>query len=430
MPLISYRFITQRCNSSLLLSLALLFAFLANPSGVRADEIQERFSEAMAAIEADKLNTARGLLQELLAAYPTLYRARLELARTNYLALDFDAADAELTKVLADPELPLSVRTNLMAFQAQIRDDQRTFEKRHRWNSQIYAGGMYDSNINFGVARDIVDIGGVPATVLQTSKPISDYAAVLDGGLLHTYNPGWSFKSGEDTGYVVWQSQLNGYYRGYVDKSDFDLSIATLRTGPAWVVPQEWSASIGLQADQIWLGNERLGLFFTINPNFLWEIDEQSQLSVGAAFTERTFNDDTDDLREGNLYRGNVGYSRVFLEGEFGIQAGAGYSDFNAELDIFAYDGPDAFIGANWNTWSSGTVYGSLGYRNFDFKGTDMLFGESRNDDEYRFIAGVRQQLNKAWSIKAEWARTNNKSNLELFEFERDQISVGVQRTW
>ncbi len=432
MPTLSYRFIAQRLNVRLLFSIPLLFVFLANSQAVRADEIQDRFDEAMAAVEADKLNTARRLLTSLLADYPTLYRARLELARVDYLVRDFEEADAELTKVLEDPELPPSVRTNLLAFQAQIRDDQRTFEKKNRWNAQLYAGGLYDTNVNFGTSRDIVDIGGVPGIVLPTSKPIESFAGVVDGGVLHTFNPGWSFESGENTGYFVWQSQLNGYYRGYTesDAKDFDLGIATLRTGPAWVVPKEWSATIGLQVDQLWLGSERLGLFWTINPNFIWDIDEKSQLSVGVAYTKRTYNENTDDVREGDLIRANLGYSRVFADGLFGIQAGIGYTDFDAKLNIFTFKGPEGFIGGNWNAWTRGSLYTSFGYRNFDFQGTDLLFGQSRDDDEYRFILGARQQLNRNWALKAEWVYTDNKSNLDLFDFDRDQISVGVQRTW
>jgi hypothetical protein len=425
-----YRFITKRCNPRLLLSFALLFAVLANSSALRADEIQERFADAMAAVEADQLNTARRLLAELVADYPTLYRARLELASTNYLARDFDAADAELSKVLEDPELPPSVRVNLLAFQAQIRDDRRTFEKRHRWNAQAYLGGMYDSNVNFGVARDIVDIAGFPVRVLPLSQEISDYAVVLDAGALHTYNPGKSFQAGENTGYVIWQTQFNGYYRDYFDESEYDLGVVTLRTGPAWVVPQEWSASIGLQADQIWLGSEQLGLFLTVNPNFTWEIDETTQISAALSYTKRTYEDDIDIVREGDLYRGNLIYSKVFQQGLFGLNAGIGYSDFNAEEELFSFTGPEAFVGGNWNTWEQGTLYGSVGYRQFNFKGVNPLFGESRDDDEYRFIIGFRQLLSRTWALKTEYIYTNNKSTLGLFDFDRNQVAIGVQKAW
>ncbi len=412
------------------LSLALLLTMLVSSPAIRADEIQERFSAAMEAVEAEQLNTARKLLQELLNDYPTLYRARLELARTNYLARDFDAAEAETVAVLEDPELPPSVRTNLTAFLAQIRDDRRTFEKRHRWNAQLYGGGMYDSNVNFGVARDIVDIGGVQIPVNPLSKEVSDGAAVIDGGVLHSYNPGWRFKAGEKNGFTIWQTQANGYYRSYFDETDFNLGVATIRTGPVWVVPQSWSASIGLQLDQIWLGNERLGLFGTINPTVTWELDPQSQLTASLAFTNRDYRNDEDNGRDGDLWRGNLGYSKVFGLGAVGMQAGVGYADFKANDNRFSYNGPEAYAGLTWNAWRTGSLYSSLNYREFDFEGTDLLFGEARTDDEWRLIAGFRQQLGRTWILRGEWVYTDNKSNLDLFQFDRNQLSLGIQKSW
>jgi thioredoxin-like negative regulator of GroEL len=71
-----------------------------SPVVASADDVQNRFDAAMAALEAEEIYTARRLLRELLSDYPTLYRARLELARADYLARDFDAAEAEVLRVL------------------------------------------------------------------------------------------------------------------------------------------------------------------------------------------------------------------------------------------------------------------------------------------------------------------------------------------
>ncbi|MGI9290396.1 MAG: hypothetical protein ACR2QG_03855, partial [Gammaproteobacteria bacterium] len=122
----------------LLFFAALLQPVTAVAQEAQNDEIQERFDEAMSALEADKIVAARQQLAELLVDYPTLHRARLELARAEYLARDYDAAEEQVLEVLEDPEVPASVRTTLLAFLAQIRDDRLIFEEPHSWGGYVY----------------------------------------------------------------------------------------------------------------------------------------------------------------------------------------------------------------------------------------------------------------------------------------------------
>jgi hypothetical protein len=405
-----------------------------SPVVASADDVQNRFDAAMAALEAEEIYTARRLLRELLSDYPTLYRARLELARADYLARDFDAAEAEVLRVLEDPELPPSVQTTLLAFLAQIRDDQQTFAKRHRWSADFYGGGMYDSNVNYGVSRDVVDLGGQGFSILPGSKPINAWATVVDGGLLHTFSPGIQFQAGEQSGFFLWQTQGNAYNRSYIDESDYNLSVATLRTGPAWVVPEKWSAAIGLQGDQIWFGGSQLAFFTTLNPSVRWYLSDVTEMSVGLTYTKRDYNKDIDSGRDGDMYRGNVDISRVFLERSLGLQAGAAYTDFNADRDFLAYKGPDVYAGLTYNAWQRGTIFASVGYRKFEYQEPILIVPglPERDDDEYRLTTGFEHLLDggilSGWVVRGEWIYTDNESNLDIYDFDRDQVSLGLQR--
>ncbi|MCP4000738.1 MAG: DUF560 domain-containing protein [Gammaproteobacteria bacterium] len=407
-----------------------------SPVVASADEIQNRFDAAMAALEADQIYTARRLLRELLTDYPTLYRARLELARADYLARDLDAAETEVLRVLEDPELPPSVQTTLLAFLAQIRDVQQTFEQKHRWSADFYGGGMYDSNVNYGVERDIVDLGGQDFVVLPGSQPIDAWASVLDGGVLYTYAPGIQFQAGEQTGFFLWQTQGNAYNRSYIDESDYNLAVATLRTGPAWVVPESWSATIGLQGDQIWYGGSKLAFFTTVNPTVSWNLSEATVMSAGLAYTKRHYNKDVDGGRDGEMYRGNLDISRVFMEQDIGVQAGVAYTDFQADNDILAYKGPDIYAGITYKAWQQGTIFTSVGYRKFKYQEALLLVPDlpKRDDDEYRLSAGFEHKLVdgvfSGWVVRGEWIYTDNRSNLNLYDFDRDQISLGLQRSF
>jgi hypothetical protein len=420
-----------------LLTFVVTLTFLFGSTATLADEtpeqIQGRFDTALQALNAERVYTARRLLKALLVDYPTLHRARLELARAEYLARDFDAAEAEIQQVLEDPEVPPSVRTTLLAFLAQIRDDKQAFAQRHGWSGQIYAGVMYDSNVNFGPERDLVDIGGLVFQVNPLAQERSDGAGVIDTGLLHTFNPNRTFKSGESTGFFLWQTQGNGYYRGYQDETDFNLGVLTLRTGPAWVVPEEWRASIGLQGDQIWFGGDDLAFFTTINPSYSRQLDEVTDITVSASFTDRDYKQDIDQVRDGKQYRAGVTLSRVYSEGKLGMQTGVAYTDFDASDERFSFKGPEVFLGAAYEAWERGSIYSRIGYRRFKFGAPEPLFPAARDDDEWRLITGFRHELVSVlpgWVVRGEWVWTDNSSNNPLFDFDRHQLSLGLQKSF
>lgn len=430
-----------------LLLLLLLLPLFVGSAVVLADDsasdnqqaIQDRFDTAMTALNAERAYTARKLLKELLADYPTLHRARLELARANYLIRDFDAAAAEIQTVLADPEVPASVRTTLLAFQAQIRDDKQTFAKRHNWSGQVYAGLMYDSNVNFGIDEIIPVLGNS-----STNKELSDGAAVLDAGILHTYNPNVTFQSGEKTGFFLWQTQGNGYYRAYFDENDFNLGVLTLRTGPVWVVPEEWRASIGLQGDQIFFGGGnqagasggKLAFFTTLNPQITWQLDDRTDVTLEASATDRDYDDAVNRPRNGREYRAGISGSRLYMDRKLGVQAGVAYSSFKARARRFAHKGPEVYVGAYYEAWERGQVYTRLSYRQYDFKGPEVVVpfvGQIRDEDEWRLIVGFRHELQSVlpgWAVRGDVSHTVNDSNVQLYDYDRTQVSLGLQKSF
>ena len=418
----------------LLLALVVLVASVTG-SPVLADELQDRFDEALTALNADRVNTARRLLSSLVADHPNLHRARLELARANYLARDFAAAKKEAERVLADAEVPSDVRTTILALLAQIRDDQQRFEKRHNWSGDVYAGVMYDSNVNFGVTRDIIEVSGVPFIVNPNSRERSDWAMVGDAGVTHNFNPNRSFAAGERTGSFIWQSQGNIYYRQYADDTEFDLGVLTLRTGPTWIVPGSWRFALGAQVDQIWLGDDELALFTSINPVFARQIGDSAEVTVEYIGTDRDYDRPQDKVagRDGWLNHGKLSVARYNESRQVVFSAGVGYADFDADKDRFSYSGPEIFGGVAAEMWARGTVYVRAGYRQYDFEGLEPGFTQSRDDKESRLAAGFRHEMADGplpkWILQGEWAWTDNDaSDVPLYDYDRSQISLGISR--
>lgn len=406
---------------------------LANPLAAAEDDTQQRFDEALQAIEEDRLRTARRILNDLLEEYPNLQRARLELARAYYLSYDYAEAERLAQQVLDDPNTPASVQTTVLAFLAQIREDRRALGDRNIWGPSIYLGTMYDSNVNFGPSRDIIDISGIPFIVDPASQEKSDWAWVINPAITHTYNPGKPFNAGEKTGFFAWQSLAGLYYRGYFNEDDFDFGVLTLRTGPTWLVPDSWRASIGLQGEQIWLGGDDLAWFTSINPNFVWYVGAQTELIADVFLTKRDYSRSIDRPRDGDFVSGILSVNHYLRNAGVTLQGGLGYRDFDANGALFTYDGPEAYAGLTWSAWDGGSIFGRINYRAFDFSGFEPGFGVSREDDEYRYNLGAQHQFTRGfmtdWVLVGSWTYTDNQSKkTPLFDFDRHEFNIGLSR--
>lgn len=394
---------------------------------------QAQFAAALQAIDEDRLKTARSLLDGILSGNPSMHRARLELARADYLSMDYDSARREAQRVLDDPNTPDTVRTTVLAFLAQIDADQKDFGVRHKWTPSIYLGMIYDTNVNVGPNRDVVDIGGTPFAIEKNHR---DLGAVIEPGIEHTYNPDVRFQWGEHTGYLLWQSSLNGYYRRYFDETDYNLGVATVRTGPVWVVPRHWRATIGLQGDQVWLGDGRLLFLTSLDPAINWQIGDTTELGLEGVLTRRTYNHDRDNVLEG-WYKWLGGTAGQYFFGQkLAVKGGAGYFWFDTDdsAERYANAGPDLFIGVVAQAWTNGSVYARVGYRNFDFKGHEPGFSNKRNDDEYRYMLGFAHNISSGllnhWVFSGDWTHTNNDSNIPIYDFDRDQFNLGLSRSF
>ncbi|HUT40516.1 MAG TPA: porin family protein [Gammaproteobacteria bacterium] len=396
-----------------------------------AEDLQDQFSTALQAIEEDRLRTARELLDAILTGNPSMHRARLELARAYFLSLDYVAAREQAQQVLDDPNTPPSVRTTVLAFMAQIDADEKQLAVRHTWTPSIYLGLMHDSNVNVGPNQDVIQIGGTPFAVTRKQ---ADLAFVVNPGLAHTYNPGKRFQAGEHTGYFLWQSSASVYYRGYFDETDFNLSLLTLRTGPAWVVPRHWRAAIGLQADQIWLGDGRLALFSSLNPSIIWQIGDSTEFGLEGVLTRRDYNKDIDGEREGWYQWAGATLGQYFFDKKLAIKGGAGYFRFDTDdsAERFANEGPDLFLGGVVQAWENGSVIAKVGYRNYDFKGLEPGFPNPRDEDEWRYTLGFQHNFKSGalnnWALIGNWTHTENDSNVPIYDYSRDQISLGLSR--
>ena len=136
-----------------------------------------------------------------------------------------------------------------------------------------------------------------------------------------------------------------------------------------------------------------------------------------------------------------------------GVQGGLGYSDLDADGEGYGYSAPEVFVGATYQAWNRGTVYGRAGFRQYEydenFALVDQLAGtDDREDDEIRVFVGFRHLLEggllNGWTVNGEYVWTDNDSDVRinqdlqgnpvpgvnLFDYDRSQVSLGLSRSF
>ena len=199
----------RRANARLLatVSCAALFG-AAQPAFAQLQTqpaLDKIFEEAMQARSSQEYSDSINRLQAILAQNPNLGRARAELAVAYYQALNFTAARAEVTRLLADPSTPPNVRLNLQSLLAAIERD----SKPHVFTPFVNMSVGHDTNINVGPGSSTVIASGVALTLAPGStRQASDYLN-LQAGLAHRYLTPYSFNLGSLPAALVWQSQAS-----------------------------------------------------------------------------------------------------------------------------------------------------------------------------------------------------------------------------
>lgn len=427
-----------RFIGGLMMGLFSVTAFAQTDEAAAADPDEELFRKGMQALEDDRLKSAMESFHSILSNQPSLHRARLELAVTYYRAFRYEEAQKLAQEVLDDPTTPPEVRVTILAFLAQVKQDQQSFAVRHHVEPSVSLGYMYDSNVNVGPASDVVQIGDQTLTLVG-GRERTDNAVVLGAGVTHRYQPGKTFEFGERTAVFLWQSDIGLYHREYNAEDDFNLSVLSASTGPAWVVLRHWRANVAARAEYIWLGNAKLALFTSLNPAVTWQFKD-GELTWDAIVTDRNYADDRpiaqggDAGREGTYWATGPSLGRYFMQRKLAAQVGVRAVEFSAEDDRFGYDGYDAFVGANLKAWTGGSLFARLGYRDLDYDGLEPGFGVARDEAERRVLLGFQHEFRDGhlskWTLGGGLQYTKNDSNVPIYDYDRRQFMLNLGKVF
>jgi hypothetical protein len=430
-PLTLIRTAIAGCFAALALGPALgeAQAQTAAPATATAEQ-NDRYRQALYLRETGKPYAAIDSLEALLAASPTLNRARLELAVAYYRTLAFDQARAEVQAVLDDPSTPEAVRLSALSFLKQLEAEQASlFGQPHRLDKTLSVGLIYDDNVTAGP-----NIALLPNGLLLDPGSLreDDWGAQAQAGLTHTWTRQSPVRVGESgAARFSWVSQLGLYHRDYQRLDDYDLTVLTASTGPALLMQGGHRANLNIQADHLRLGNETLAHFSTLAPSVTFRL-AQGELTLDGQLSYRDYKRVVDTGRSGPYRSLSVSYGHLLSGGRLAVQGGVGVFEERADASWLANDGAEGFAGLRLRAWDGGDLFARASLRHSRYEGRVPTFDQKRHEIERRLEIGASHLFASGaledWQLN--WTATyiDNAANVDLYDYHRTLTSLTLSR--
>lgn len=375
------------------------------------------FYYGIAAVDTGHAGAGVLALERYIVRYPDNHRARLELARAYFVLGELVRAREEFETVLrANP--PPGVQATIDRFMDSIRAQ----ETRYRATATFYVelGAGYDSNVNSGVGDPVIAVPTLGTVQLAQAgaRSADSFLHLAAGGQFsHPVAAGISLIGG-----VGAEGKL---HRDSFD-SQFDQVSGNAYGGASYLRDRNLLRGT-VSLSSLYVDYNRFRDALTLGGEWHRQLDEFNTGSVFAQYARLEY--PSSPVRDADFYGLGVGWRRAFvvrLQPVFQLQAvyGKEKNDFEPARDDLSRDlytlrgGISATPAARWG------VSLGLAYTHSRFEEADPLFLARRTDDYYGAELGASYRLTRHFSLRADYLYSDNRSNIPLYQYSRDVVTL------
>ena len=391
--------------------------------GDSTDNADAVYILALCSRDQGQLQPAIGYYQRLVELLPEASRPKAELAAL-YSRTGQPARAEALYRQAAKLEQgsPTAALFGTLARAATGDDPARLAVAPKRWQLELSANTVYDTNLNAGPAADTTAavIGGVPVqlTLNPAMHPRSSWGSNVTAGgrYLMPLSDRWA---------VLYQGSLSA--ANYFDHDGFDTDSAALgaafiyRNGPISASIQPNARYVRQQSD---LQEATHGLTTRISR----DLNRSLQVNGSLGYFDRRV--PVAEYRDADGYRASGGVVKTLGQR---IQIGADYmfQREKAELESESRDmhGLSGYVMlAATNSLRLIANYRTVA---IDYRESQPLFIDEREDRQHQLGAGailnLRRWLNHDIDLTMQYSYIRNDSNLAIYDYDRQLTSFGFQ---
>jgi len=336
---------------------------------------------------------------------------------------DYERAKEEFT-ILLGKQLPPPVRASIEKYLLAIRDKDPDFRTVFKGYAEYTIG--HNSNVNssadtlvpvpYSFAQSVTD----PIPTKAQSTALSQLAVGINaqGPII----PGLKYLAAVDAN-----------HRQHASIDGYDQAAIGLTGGVEFAGEKEKYRLIAFYSDA-YFNDDKLRDVTGVAVDWTRPLDKETAIRSAIAYSQLRYDASKD--RDGNLANFTFGVSRYL--------GGAWKSSVDVDITLGQErnqsNNPDLsrdIFGArvSWGFYPGGKWQGSVvaSYTNSDYKGPEPVAptADTYKQDEFVSVElALQYQLTKGWSVRGEYIRNENISNVTAYEFSQDVFLLKMRYEW
>ncbi len=374
----------------------------------------------LSALQTGHYNEAVFALDRVTINTPNVIRPRLELARA-YLSLNNKlAAIKEFNDVLSlSPPPVVEQKVQLYIAELQKKTDKKTKRSITKKLASFSIG--YDDNINFGSKEEEIDL---PSFGLISLDP----AAVKQGS-------GYAESKFQLKHRTIINKQKSTFilanltHRKYFKKSDFD--VTDLRAGMTFNnKKKQYQYQLVARIQPIMLDGDFYANTYGFDVVTRKAIGKNTVASAKLSLEKYDNKQLSISDRSRAIVTGRLDKQIADIQHQFSIYLGKESPDENVGKQFSRDISGLGYLGVKeWN--EKNQTYLGVDFRHYRHQGNYPVYpDEKRKDDRYSLKVGHQWQINDKVSLIFSAKHINNKSNLNLYDTNRNEVKVGLRYDW
>ena len=346
---------------------------------------------------------ARGILQQALVVDPADPRTQYELGIVLFKLGDAEGAKGKFTDVSNGPA-DKTLKASASEYLDMIASGAGPEKKRYSLN--VMAGAQHDSNV-----------------ILDPDNPVVPGLKKADWRFITTLGGAYKFidkeKTTADAGY--------SFYQGLNDTlTDFNVQQHTLTLSGRYNATEKSRFGLRYQYLYSLVGGDKYSAVHQIKPSADFSFTKDTVTEFFYSYENKKFYDaalfPTNTDRNGNNNAVGLIHT-VVLSKQSAVTAGYAYDRDSTDTDFWDYTGNKGFLSFQSKGFDTGI---SLSASSYDKKygGVPPGFTEKRHDSTREYSAALNRRITSSFSLNLSDLYVQNRSNLSLYEYRRNIVTL------
>jgi cell division septation protein DedD/tetratricopeptide (TPR) repeat protein len=372
---------------------------------------------AIAALDSGNPAKASLVFERILTLRPEFAGARLDMARAYYALGNHDQAKTEFEAVLnlnPPPQAKAVTKQYLAAIEKAAEAKATTI------SGYVEATFGYDDNVNNSTDQNEIYVPAfaVNMALAPTNVQAEDTYGALAGGVSVQHHVKRQLLSYLD---------VDGTLRRNREENAFDLDGLVFRGGLRLVKTCD-SFRVGLRAERSWLNGDSYRDTVGVEGDWRHLVNPRNQLVLFGQYNQNRY--EQYDINDVDQLIGGVSWLHALAAPYKPIIFSSAYLGNEADRKNRADGGKVFFgmrIGGQIELNERACLFANLGGLYSDYDATNVSFMETRDDRQFDARLGLNWWFKTDWTLKPQIAYTENKSNIDLYEYDRIDVSLTVR---